>query len=124
MPNQNRVVLIVEDNVYVSNALERMARRAGFVVAIDPTGSSTVQLTRELQPAAIVLDLGLPERDGRDVLAELKRHPDTRHVPVLMLSANEDQISRIACLKLGAQDYEPKPPSPVLFERLARQLFT
>jgi DNA-binding response OmpR family regulator len=124
MPNQNRVVLIVEDNVYVSSALERMARRAGFVVALDPTGSSAVQLTRELQPAAIVLDLGLPERDGRDVLAELKRHPDTRHVPVLMLSANEDQISRIACLKLGAQDYEPKPPSPVLFERLARQLFT
>jgi DNA-binding response OmpR family regulator len=124
MTNPNRVVLIIEDNTYVASTLERMARRAGFVVAVDPTGSSALQLARELRPAAVVLDLNLPERDGRDVLADLKRNAETHDIPVLMLSSNEDQISRLTCLKLGAQDYEPKPPSPVLFERLARQLFS
>jgi DNA-binding response OmpR family regulator len=116
------MVLIVEDDVNVARALERMARRSGFVVAIDPTGSSALQMTKELQPAWVVLDLGLPDCDGRDVLAQLKREPETRNIPVLMLSAHEDQCSRISCLKLGAENYEAKPPSPLIFERLARQL--
>ncbi len=124
MSTQNRLVLIVEDNPFVARALERMARRAGFVVALDTTGASAVDMAMELKPAAVVLDMNLPARDGRDVLADLKAHAETHGIPVMMLSANEDQISRIACLKLGAQDYEPKPPSPVLFERLARQLFS
>jgi DNA-binding response OmpR family regulator len=106
----------------VARALERMARHSGFIVAIDPTGSSAVQMSKELRPAAVVLDMGLPERDGRDVLAELKRSPETQDIPVLMLSANEDQVSRISCLKLGAENYEAKPPSPLIFERLARVL--
>lgn len=118
----NRLVLIVEDDVYVARALERMARHCGFIVAIDPTGSSAVQMSKELQPAVVLLDMGLPDRDGRDVLADLKRLPETHDIPVFMLSANEDQVSRISCLELGAENYEPKPPSPLIFERLARRL--
>lgn len=117
-----RVVLIVEDDRLVANALERQARRAGFEVAIDATGGSAVAMTRALKPVCVVLDMGLPEADGRDVLAALKRTPETAGVPVVMLSGNEDQFSRLTCLELGARDYECKPPSPMMFERLARQL--
>lgn len=119
MPNP--LVLIVEDDPMVARALERLAERAGFVVAVDPTGSSTLQLARELSPCCIVLDMGLPGADGRDVLVALKQCPETAPIPVVINSGKEDQLTRLCCLKLGARDYEVKPVNPVMFERLARQ---
>lgn len=115
------MVLIVEDDDAVARVLERLARRAGFLTAVDSSGKTAHVLARNLKPCCVLLDLALPGVDGRDILAELKADPQTQHIPVVVSSSNEEQQMRLSCLAAGADDYQVKPPSPVVFQRLARR---
>jgi CheY-like chemotaxis protein len=112
------VVLISDDEPLLVNALSREARRVGLQ-AVPDTSSDVVDLARSLQPDVIVLDIhqGI---DGRDLLAKLKKDPETAHLKVVILSANEDQFMRHLCLELGAEDYEVKPFDPTFIRRIAR----
>jgi CheY-like chemotaxis protein len=101
------LVLIVEDDAAVAASLEKLARRAGFITAVDADGKSAHTLARNLKPCCVLLDIGQPAQDGRDILAELKSDPDTRDIPVVMSSSREDPVT---------------PPDPLFFVRLARQL--
>ncbi|MDX2014421.1 MAG: response regulator [Myxococcaceae bacterium] len=111
-------ILVSDDEPMLVNALKREARRFGIDVLID-TASNVVALAIEHHPDLIVLDVH-QGTDGRDLLADLKRHPDTKDVPVIMLSANEDQFLRHTCFELGAMDYEVKPFDPSFLRKVAR----
>ncbi|MCU0697240.1 MAG: response regulator [Myxococcaceae bacterium] len=111
-------ILVSDDEPMLVNALKREARRFGIDVLID-TASNVVALAAEHHPDLIVLDVH-QGTDGRDLLADLKRHPDTKDVPVIMLSANEDQFLRHTCFELGAMDYEVKPFDPSFVRKVAR----
>jgi two-component system, OmpR family, response regulator AdeR len=111
-------ILISDDEPLLVSALRREARRFGLEVVID-TDSKVVELARKHQPDLIILDIH-QGRDGRDLLADLKRDDGTRGLKVIMLSANEDQFMRHTCLQLGAIDYEVKPFDPSFLRKVAR----
>ncbi|HUR81318.1 MAG TPA: response regulator, partial [Thermoanaerobaculia bacterium] len=102
----DRVVLIVENDEPFAKILIDMAHEKGFkgIVAID--GESAIQMAHEYNADAITLDIDLPGVDGWGVLDRLKHHPDTRHIPVHIISGVRE---RQAGLKAGAMAYLEKP---------------
>jgi HAMP domain-containing protein/CheY-like chemotaxis protein len=108
----DRVLLIVEDDIPFARILREMAREKGFnkcLLAV--RGDSGLALAREYRPDAITLDLRLPAIDGWSVLERLKHDPRTRHIPVHLISAAEDD-ARPRALKQGALAFLQKPASP------------
>ena len=84
-------------------------RNAGFIVEHAPTGARARALFAEMDPALVVLDLGLPDADGIDLLKELRAKADT---PVVALTARAEDAQRIAGLDAGMDDYMTKPFNP------------
>ncbi|MBC8124085.1 MAG: response regulator, partial [Gemmatimonadaceae bacterium] len=112
----DRVLLIIEDDVHFAHVLLDMAREQGFKVVIALRSETGLTLARELKPAAIILDIRLPDADGWTVLDRLKHDPDTRHIPIHIFSGEE--VPRRG-LQLGAHSYMTKPiTSELLTEAL------
>ena len=86
--------------------------RAGYRVSTASTGQEAIKAAREERPDVVVLDLMLPGVSGYEVLRELRRHPDTGDVGVILLTARREEADRIKGLSLGADDYLTKPFSP------------
>jgi DNA-binding response OmpR family regulator len=104
-----KTILIVEDEMKIARLVRDYLEHAGFRVIVTGEGGSAVASARGSKPDLIVLDLGLPDRDGLDVTRELRR---SSNVPILMLTARGDEADRIVGLELGADDYIIKPFSP------------
>ena len=102
-------VLVVEDEIEIARIVRDYLRNAGFEVIVVGDGGSAVASLRSAKPDLLVLDLGLPGRDGLDVAREIRRWSDT---PIVMLTARGDETDRIVGLELGADDYVVKPFSP------------
>lgn len=103
-------VVVVEDEPDIADLLALYLRREGWRVHLATTGTDALAAIRARQPDFVVLDVGLPgELDGFDVCRELRRSSD---VPVLFLTARDDEVDRILGLELGADDYVTKPFSP------------
>ena len=101
-----RLVLAVEDDPTFAKVLCELATDLGFDCEIASSGEEALQLARELRPNGILLDVGLPDQSGLTVLERLKRDPDTRHIPVHVVSAHPHvQTAR----ELGAVGYLQKP---------------
>jgi DNA-binding response OmpR family regulator len=100
-------ILIAEDERGISSFLENGLRSAGFVATVVEDGTSALALARTGEFDLVVLDLGLPTRDGLSVLEEL-RETGTR-VPVVILTARSELHDMVAGLDLGADDYVTKP---------------
>ncbi len=102
-------ILIVDDDPRLRDLVRLALERAGFQVIIAADGlSALTHAVREL-PDLVVLDIGLPEIDGLEVCRRIRRRSE---VPVLFLTARDDEIDRILGLELGADDYVTKPFSP------------
>ncbi len=115
MPAQsphNDLVLVIEDEPDVLDLLRLHLRKEGFAVVEALDGVSGLKLAREKLPAAIVLDLMIPEMRGEDVCRQLRARETTASIPVIMLTAKARPEDRIAGLELGADDYLTKPFSP------------
>ena len=102
-------VLVVEDEIEIARIVRDYLRNAGFEVIVVGDGGSAVASVRSAKPDLLVLDLGLPGRDGLDVAREIRRWSDT---PIVMLTARGDETDRVVGLELGADDYVVKPFSP------------
>jgi HAMP domain-containing protein/CheY-like chemotaxis protein/signal transduction histidine kinase len=105
----DRVLLVIEDDAAFASAVVDAARGKGFKVVRASDGEAGLSFARRLRPSAISLDLRLPDLDGWTVLDQLKHDPATRHIPVEIISA-DDQRSR--GLKMGAFGYVTKPAAP------------
>jgi DNA-binding response OmpR family regulator len=103
-------ILVVEDDRAVQKALKRLFEAEGFAVQITADGRSAIEAFRLATPAAVVLDLRLPELSGRDVCQEIKQHAPA--LPIIVLSAASDVSDKVLLLELGADDYVTKPFSP------------
>jgi two-component system phosphate regulon response regulator PhoB len=92
--------------------LEYHLRQSGYSVTGAFDGPSGLEKARKMRPSLIILDLMLPEMDGKDVCRALKSNPLTQSIPVLMLTARAEELDRIVGFELGADDYVTKPFSP------------
>ncbi len=108
-------ILIIEDETTLAETLRYNLEREGYSVLLAADGIQGLDLARRDQPDLIVLDIMLPRLDGFSVCRILRQESD---VPVIMLTARQDEVDRIAGLELGADDYVSKPFS--LGEFLAR----
>lgn len=102
----DRVVLIIEDDIKFASILLDMARQQGFKGLVALRSDTGLEMAREFKPNAIMLDIQLPEMDGWTVLDRLKHDPNTRHIPVHVISVEE---GRQRGLQLGAIAYLQKP---------------
>ncbi|HEX4901309.1 MAG TPA: response regulator transcription factor [Acidimicrobiales bacterium] len=99
-------LLLVEDDPTLGLALGATLRDAGFEVRVATTGGDALAAVAGQPPAIIVLDLGLPDVDGADVLGQLRAGSD---VPVVVLTARDERDVKLALLRDGADDYLTKP---------------
>ena len=102
-------VLIVDDDARLAAMLSDYLSANGFTVATAGSGRSGVEALRRRPPAAMILDVMLPDIDGFETCRQIRAFSD---VPVLMLTAKGDETDRIVGLELGADDYLPKPFNP------------
>lgn len=109
-------ILIVEDEQAVARGLEYALTREGYEVSWAGTGRRALSLARSQDPHLIVLDIRLPDLSGFDVCRQLRA--EGSRVPILMLTARDEEVDRVLGLELGADDYVVKPYS--LRELLSR----
>jgi CheY-like chemotaxis protein len=100
------LVLVVDDDATVRDLVERHLQRAGFAVATARGGQEGLRLVRELRPAAVTLDIMMPDLDGWTVLAAIKGDPALASIPVVLMSIVDQKNRGYA---LGAADYLVKP---------------
>jgi len=106
LPTTGKTVLVVEDDRQFSNLLAFYLRQEGYAPVQHYSGAGVLERALELKPSLITLDIMLPEQDGWEVLRTLKADPQTRDIPVMVISALES--SELA-LSLGAAEYLDKP---------------
>jgi HAMP domain-containing protein/CheY-like chemotaxis protein len=99
-------LLIVEDDAHYTRVLVDLAREHGFKVIVAGRGADAIELAREFRPTAISLDIFLPDMLGWTVLAQLKKNPATRHIPVQIITLDEDRQHGLA---RGAFAFASKP---------------
>ncbi|MGQ9925834.1 MAG: response regulator [Chloroflexaceae bacterium] len=108
-------ILLVEDDTTLAETLRYNMEREGYGVLVASDGVQGLELARRERPDLVVLDIMLPRLDGFSVCRILRQESD---VPIMMLTARQDEVDRVAGLELGADDYVSKPFS--LGEMLAR----
>ena len=122
VPGPARPILVVDDDPKIVRLVQTYLEREGFTIATASDGPAALAAIEDLEPALVVLDLMLPELDGRAVIRAVRREPDG-NVPILVLSARGTTMDRVAGLEDGADDYLPKPFSPAeLVARVKRIL--
>ncbi|HET9984409.1 MAG TPA: response regulator [Longimicrobiales bacterium] len=109
-------ILLVEDSPDIAEALQRNLELDGYEVVLATRAAHALPLVSSFKPALVVLDLGLPDRDGYTVLQELRTRGE--QCPVLILSARSLEADKLQGFRLGADDYVTKPFS--IMELLAR----
>jgi len=100
------LVLLVEDEESISEPFARALARVGFRTQVARTGSEAIELASTLAPDVVLLDLALPDQDGRDVCRRLRQGSG---VPIIMVTASGALTDRVVGLELGADDYVVKP---------------
>ena len=101
-----KTVVLIEDEMSIAEPLRDALAMEGFDVHIGPTGAVGMSLVAEHRPDVVLLDVGLPDMDGRDVCRALRADSD---VPIIMLTARGTETDRVVGLELGADDYVVKP---------------
>ena len=123
MSVQQPCVLLVEDESAQREVMTYNLEAEGFRVAAAETGDEAMLLVAEENPDLMVLDWMLPNVSGIEICRRVKADPETRHIPIIMLSARSDEGDRVRGLETGADDYVVKPYSVVeLMARVRTQL--
>src|SRR5512138_2394266 len=104
-----KTVLVVDDEPKIVQIARDYLEHAGFAVLQALDGQAALAAARSAQPDLVVLDLGLPGLDGLDVCRELRKESN---VPIIMLTARDQEADKLVGLELGADDYMVKPFSP------------
>ena len=107
-----RRILIVEDEKDIQELIKLHLEKAGFSTSLAGDGEEAFRKIQQLPPALIVLDLMMPGMDGKELAKLLKARPETKEIPIVMLTAKSEEVDRIVGFELGADDYIPKPFSP------------
>ena len=104
-----KTILVVDDEPKIAALARDYLEHAGFAVVVAADGRAALDVVRRARPDRVVLDLGLPKLDGLDVTREIRRDSS---LPIIMLTARDDELDKLLGLELGADDYLTKPFSP------------
>ena len=104
-----KTILVVDDEPKIVALARDYLEHAGFTVLTAADGRAALETVRRRHPDLVILDLGLPQLDGLDVTREIRR---TSSLPIVMLTARDDEVDKLLGLELGADDYLTKPFSP------------
>ena len=102
-------VLVVEDEQSIASFVSLYLKNAGYAVRAVGTGSGALNAVAAEMPSLIVLDLNLPDMDGIEICRRIRKSSD---VPILMLTARDEDVDKIIGLEVGADDYLTKPFNP------------
>jgi CheY-like chemotaxis protein len=116
-------ILVAEDNVKLQELVKRALERDGYRVAQALNGAELARSVLQTKPDLIVLDVTLPDADGRDLLSMLKRDPRTAPIPVVVWSGRDPGSDRQIALDLGAEDFVEKGAPSELVGKIERILF-
>jgi two-component system cell cycle response regulator DivK len=108
-------ILYVEDNDDNVYMLKSRLERKGFSVIVARDGAEGIAMAVDHKPALILMDLSLPVIDGWEATRQLKARPDTRHIPIIVITAHAMEGDRESALATGCDDFDTKP---VQFPRL------
>jgi CheY-like chemotaxis protein len=108
-------ILYVEDNDDNVYMLKSRLERKGFSVIVARDGAEGIAMAVDQKPALILMDLSLPVIDGWEATRQLKARPDTRHIPIIVITAHAMEGDRESALTTGCDDFDTKP---VQFPRL------
>jgi DNA-binding response OmpR family regulator len=103
------IAVVIEDDAAIAALVLAYLEQAGFEVVCETTGENGLAAVERHDPRVVVLDLALPDLDGLEVCRRLRA---SRRVPILILTARDEEVDRIVGLELGADDYMTKPFSP------------
>lgn len=102
-------ILVVDDDPHISEIICFALAKAGFVTSVAKDGARALDRFAGTTPDLVILDIGMPEMDGLDVCRQIRRTSD---IPILFLSARDEEIDRVLGLEIGGDDYVTKPFSP------------
>src|SRR4249920_151553 len=109
MANQAQTVLVVEDETSIASFVALYLKNAGYKIRTVGTGQDALEGVADERPDLVVLDLMLPDIDGIEVCRRIRRSSD---IPILMLTARDEDVDKIIGLEVGADDYLTKPFNP------------
>jgi len=112
-------IMIIDDEKGLVDVIRDFLEERGFLVTAAYDGKNGIELIRKSKPDLIILDILMPDMDGRAVLKKLKKDKDLKDIPVIILSGKTDQFDRNYLLELGAYEYVTKPYDSY---RLLRQI--
>ena len=104
-----QTVLVVEDEASIASFVSLYLKNAGYSIRTAATGGDALTMAAAEQPALIILDLNLPDIDGIEVCRRIRKSAD---IPILMLTARDEDVDKIIGLEVGADDYLTKPFNP------------
>jgi DNA-binding response OmpR family regulator len=100
-------ILVVEDEATVARGLEYGLKAEGFAVVVAPTGKKALEAARSAHPSLVLLDVRLPDMSGFDICRTLREEGMT--LPIIMVTARDEEVDKVLGLELGADDYVVKP---------------
>jgi response regulator RpfG family c-di-GMP phosphodiesterase len=113
-------ILVVDDNEHNREILSRRLMREGHRVRQAQDGRRALDVMRREPVDTVLLDLMMPVMDGYETLAEIKRDPALRHVPIIVITAVDEMEGAVRCIEQGAEDYVGKPVDQVLLRARLR----
>ncbi|MDO6657988.1 response regulator transcription factor [Anaerobacillus sp. 1_MG-2023] len=102
-------VFVIDDEQNIRDILEKYLKKEGFIVSTFTDGAEVLSALETIEPDLLVLDIMMPNVDGLELLRRLRKHS---YIPVIVVSARDEELDRILGLELGADDYLTKPFSP------------
>ncbi len=122
-PIRTPVVLVADDDDGNRELLRRRLEKEGYSVIVARHGAEAMTIVRRTAVDLVLLDIMMPELDGIGVLSQLKADSDLRELPVVMITAVDDVESVARCIRLGADDYIPKPFNPTVLRARVGALY-
>jgi DNA-binding response OmpR family regulator len=121
---ERRRILVVDDEPHIGRIIQFKLEQGPYDVVLAQDGGAALNLLRDSQPIDLVLlDIMLPRIGGIELLAQLRRMPHRRHLPVIMLTAKGNETDREQAAALGASDFIVKPFSPKRLLARINELF-
>lgn len=116
---QKKRILLIEDEEDIAALIKLQAELSGYKLHVEVDGVNGLRAAEREKPDLVILDIMLPGQNGYDVCRKMKSNPELRNIPVIILSAKDEELDVLLGLELGADDYVSKPFSPkVLISRI------